>query len=57
MYEVIREGKWQVAENAIICGENLVRHIKRVAKDVLRDSKGNKKLDKEVGSGMKISKQ
>lgn len=47
LYEVIQEGKWQAAENAMICGKNLVRHIERVSKDVLRDSKGNRKSDKE----------
>lgn len=31
----------------MICGKNLVRHIERVSKDVLRDSKGNRKSDKE----------
>lgn len=44
---MIQEGKWQAAENAMICGKNLVRHIERVSKDVLRDSKGNRKSDKE----------
>lgn len=46
-----------MAENAMICGKNLVRHIERVSKDVLRDLKETENQIRKVGSGMKISKQ
>lgn len=52
----IKEGKWKVTENANYMLNDMVRHIKRVAKDILRKSKGNSQIRK-VGGGMNISKQ
>lgn len=43
----IKEGKWKVTENANYMLNDMVRHIKRVAKDIIRKSKGNRQSDKE----------
>lgn len=43
MDNVIKEGKWQISENA----NDMTKHIKRVEKDILEESKENKQSHKE----------
>lgn len=43
MDSVIKEGKWQIIENA----NAMTKHMKRAEKDILEESKENKQSHKE----------
>lgn len=53
----IKEGKWKVTENANYMLNDMVRHIKRVAKDIIRNLKETDSQIRKVGGGRNISKQ
>lgn len=42
----MEEGKWQVTDDANALYDDMARHLKRVAKDILEETKGNRRADK-----------